>query len=493
MELRKNLFNIIIYLLIFVLIGVAAICCVRWYNHSNERSETYGDMQQEDPYANFDVYNQDLSDIVFVSDGNIRSYEQTYDVQAAIDMTQKYNILINDSPCDTTTQTDYSLIGKYSLVVTDIDNNKVGSIEITFKIDIYVAKVKLAVSTTADDAMYSYLLRYIEVNGLELRIIEAQYIKSAVQYSLPIQLANIEVTNTQEAVADNAAIIPTINITYGGVALHEDVDYTATHYNNINPGMARTVITGKGKYVGKKSVSWSIWGEGKINVAQDIPFSYGTTYTHDYSSELPVVEVTSGRVVSKYLPTVSKIDLYRGFGTDNDCITLNNNSIDVTNSLGKFSLQDNVLNASSTMPSVRKLRIVNVYYTINDSSNVRSDSLPLAGMPSDKQILKDTDTPITFNLTNELSYEVTALGLVYNNEAPYCVGKISYNNSEITTYYASCDESFFFSIEDYYFIVTMHCFADDTLTVLISTDCTNIDILHNVQISVTQITQTQYN
>lgn len=491
MELRKNLFNIIIYLLIFVLIGVAAICCVRWYNHSNERSETYGDMQQEDPYANFDVYNQDLSDIVFVSDGNIRSYEQTYDVQAEIDMTQKYNILINDSPCDTTTQTDYSLIGKYSLVVTDIDNNKVGSIEITFKIDIYVAKVKLAVSTTADDAMYSYLLRYIEVNGLELRIIEAQYIKSAVQYSLPIQLANIEVTNTQEAVADNAAIIPTINITYGGVALHEDVDYTATHYNNTNPGMARTVITGKGKYVGKKSVSWSIFGQGKINVAQEVPFSAGETYTHDYSSELPVIEVTSGRVVSTYKPIVDKILMSNSLLLGN--FWVNNNAGNVSSSFGTISLTDNILTATNTSSEFSPtLRVIDLYYSI-DTSKVRQDSLPLAGMPSDKQILKDTDTPITFNLTNELSYEVTALGLVYNNEAPYCVGKISYNNSEITTYYASCDESFFFSIEDYYFIVTMHCFADDTLTVLISTDCTNIDILHNVQISVTQITQTQYN
>lgn len=62
-------------------------------------------------------------------------------------------------------------------------------------------------------------------------------------------------------------IEPVLNVKYRDVILEEDVDYTVSYKNNVNPGIATLVISGKGQYTGTKTVSFLI-KEAKPTAAQ---------------------------------------------------------------------------------------------------------------------------------------------------------------------------------------------------------------------------------
>lgn len=60
------------------------------------------------------------------------------------------------------------------------------------------------------------------------------------------------------------AIVPTISVCYAGKELAENTDYTVEYKDNIYPGKAMMIITGKGKYTGTKNVEFDI-------VESDVP------------------------------------------------------------------------------------------------------------------------------------------------------------------------------------------------------------------------------
>ena len=60
--------------------------------------------------------------------------------------------------------------------------------------------------------------------------------------------------------ASGRALTPSVNLSYRGTLLKEGDDYTAEYYDNIETGTARIVITGKGRYVGKRTLTFKIRG-----------------------------------------------------------------------------------------------------------------------------------------------------------------------------------------------------------------------------------------
>lgn len=65
---------------------------------------------------------------------------------------------------------------------------------------------------------------------------------------------------------------PTVTVTYSSVELTENIDYTVSYQNNVNPGTASVVIKGIGEYVGSTT---------KTFVIQPIPGSAGQGNTGD--------------------------------------------------------------------------------------------------------------------------------------------------------------------------------------------------------------------
>ena len=60
-----------------------------------------------------------------------------------------------------------------------------------------------------------------------------------------VDLADVTCQDIPDAVYTGSEIIPDVVLTYNGVTLVKDVDYTVTYTNNIQPGTATVTITGK--------------------------------------------------------------------------------------------------------------------------------------------------------------------------------------------------------------------------------------------------------
>lgn len=87
---------------------------------------------------------------------------------------------------------------------------------------------------------------------------------------------------------------PTVSVCYNGdkfLPLYEGQDYTLTHVNNVNPGTARVIINGIGRYTGTVTRTYTIDTAKDLSKAA-VTLSQ-TEYTYDGKAKEPSVTVTA--------------------------------------------------------------------------------------------------------------------------------------------------------------------------------------------------------
>lgn len=169
----KIVITIFLYLFVTAVIIGGAYAFYRYYEKSHQTSETYGNLVHVDPYEDFELYNINLNDIEFNSDGETRTFETSFPVSLEFDgENNQYNLLINNSPCNIKQSTYGFITGTYGLYFQDLDGNIVSTIELNITIKVYVSKVDIIVETVANNQDFAYLLEYIDINGFRVRLIE---------------------------------------------------------------------------------------------------------------------------------------------------------------------------------------------------------------------------------------------------------------------------------------------------------------------------------
>ena len=96
---------------------------------------------------------------------------------------------------------------------------------------------------------------------------------------------------------DGTAKKPSITVKNGSTILKNGTDYVVTYKNNTNAGTAIVTVTGKGKYSGTASKTFTI---SKASIAKFNATLSATTYTYNGSAKKPRVTVKNG---SKILAT----------------------------------------------------------------------------------------------------------------------------------------------------------------------------------------------
>ena len=81
-----------------------------------------------------------------------------------------------------------------------------------------------------------------------------------IEYEItPADISDAEVDQEDRQYTETGKEIrPAVSVSFGGQALEEGTDYILSYKNNILPGSAETVITGKGNFRGEKTVPFSI-------------------------------------------------------------------------------------------------------------------------------------------------------------------------------------------------------------------------------------------
>lgn len=141
-----------------------------------------------------------------------------------------------------------------------------------------------------------------------------------------------------------SAITPTFRVVLSGTELTAGTDYTSVISNNINPGIAKVTITGKGNYTGTKSASFFIDRislEAAVISGINEQYDYtGSTITPQFRVMLGDTELTAGtdytsEITDNINPGIAKVTIT---GTGNYTGTKSVSFI-----IGKISLETAVI------------------------------------------------------------------------------------------------------------------------------------------------------
>lgn len=71
-------------------------------------------------------------------------------------------------------------------------------------------------------------------------------------------LSDAKVSSIKNQVYTGKAITPSVEVTMNGKGLEKDKDYTVQYSSNVNTGLAKVTLTGKGTFTGTKTVTFNI-------------------------------------------------------------------------------------------------------------------------------------------------------------------------------------------------------------------------------------------
>ena len=144
------------------------------------------------------------------------------------------------------------------------------------------------------------------------------------QSRIDVKDAQILLTENEFEYKGGEAIEPEISVTYNGVDLTADKEYTVSYSNNNNAGQGVVTITGVGMYKGEKSgnfvikqASVAIWFEkADGSEANNLSVAYGETFTEPVLKLDPagVIEVTysvNDESVAKIDPSTGKLTILK--------------------------------------------------------------------------------------------------------------------------------------------------------------------------------------
>ena len=80
----------------------------------------------------------------------------------------------------------------------------------------------------------------------------------SVDSTTAVNLGKLGKLSVGDAWYTGKAVTPTVNLVAGGQVLKQDTDYTVSYSNNINVGVARVTVQGKGRYTGSISTTFDV-------------------------------------------------------------------------------------------------------------------------------------------------------------------------------------------------------------------------------------------
>ena len=261
----RIIISVIIYLIMTITIIVGVYFSFEVKNRKLRTSETYGNLSYVDPYADFNLFDMNLDNIEFYSDGELRYFNTSFPVKnVEFDAENNhYNLLVNNSPANAEQSSYGFLVADYDLYFQNLNGEIVSSVTMNFVVKVYVSKIDLEVKVNANNEDFGYLLEYIKINGLKLRIIEEQYRKeSTIDRYIPILATSITIDELTpySAYEDYSYNKPgLIEVKYNNIILTEGVDYVVQCGENSKNYLEEDVtIKGIGKYTGSVTKICSI-------------------------------------------------------------------------------------------------------------------------------------------------------------------------------------------------------------------------------------------
>ena len=112
----------------------------------------------------------------------------------------------------------------------------------------------------------------------------------ACNYFVGIPVSTLTVASIPDVIYKGSAYTPTPQIKDGNKVLTVNTDYTLTYENNINVGVAKITLKGKGDYGGTRTINFNIKQKTIADGNTNITLSQ-TTYTYDGNAKTPGVTV----------------------------------------------------------------------------------------------------------------------------------------------------------------------------------------------------------
>ena len=147
------------------------------WHYYNTFSKVHGQLVEHDPYEDFDYFEYNVTDFGLEQDeeGNF-FYQKTYATSIQFDGSKNhYILLINNKPCNDSTSTYGKLYGNTIIHFDDVDGSYKCGIELEVTFTFYANHILLRVDTNATQENASLINEYIEINGLNLRILNEVY------------------------------------------------------------------------------------------------------------------------------------------------------------------------------------------------------------------------------------------------------------------------------------------------------------------------------
>lgn len=97
----------------------------------------------------------------------------------------------------------------------------------------------------------------------------------------PVSISSCSIDSIETQYYTGNAICPEIRLTYNGVKLRQDKDYSLSYTDNTKPGVATVKITGMGNYTGTRTVSYNISAKKNPTTIYE-GVDYSAVYDYNY-------------------------------------------------------------------------------------------------------------------------------------------------------------------------------------------------------------------
>lgn len=398
----KNLFK---YLMIFLLVicSIALViggvyCGVKVYKHKHQQSQNFGTITTKDLYADFNVFDCDLSNAVFYQENSGYKYEISINKSVPFDGTKnKYNVLVNNKPSNYENSNAGTLIAQNLINYYDIAGAQTHQTVLDLSFKFYQSSVDICLENQNDKQSQSKFLEYIKFNGLHIRIIDAQY-------NVSQNTSKRTQPEPQNAKA-YASTSDTISVTYFENAEYS-IDNGATwlvsnHITNLQPNTTYTILV-RYKETSLYYASECVTVVGTTRkLTQKTPKTIGTSEVT--STSITVYELTGGEYAINNTSQWQDSNTFRGLQPNTtytvyaryketnsyyasgyisiEVITLAENA--VVSSAGLYNSNDELVYSWQEL-------LDNNYITIQDSTISATNKEQLAG----KLIIDDSVTTI---------------------------------------------------------------------------------------------------
>lgn len=174
--LGKTLIYVVTLVALYLLATTAIYGYLGVQDDKSKHNGTYGKIEYVDIYKDFNVFELDLKDVVFYKGIDGYVYSKEFDTVIDFDGTSnKFNLLINNTPCNTTISNAGQLYGIWHRTFDDLNGIRSCDFTLNIRFQFTVSKIILTVETKMTEKDFGYLVQFINVNGFKLRIIDEQY------------------------------------------------------------------------------------------------------------------------------------------------------------------------------------------------------------------------------------------------------------------------------------------------------------------------------